>query len=147
MRIAAEIARAKNPSPRAEPKRLTSRWCDARHDSDQLSALKLSAPGADLEGEDERPIPAHSLTSDALDQRREVFGHLQAGKRHVTRETKTAPLRRSQEWPLRAASASRAARGSAAHLHACLRFRTVDGQERAPTGIAASPPGARLSLP
>eukprot|EP00966_Prymnesium_polylepis_P094002 2175971-Prymnesium_polylepis.1 len=61
---------------------------------------------------------------------------------HDTPQMKTAPLRRSQEWPLRAAFASRAARGSPTHLHACLRFRTAESQERAPNGIAASPPGS-----
>ena len=84
LRIAA--ARAKKPSPLTEPKRLTivlSVGESARHDSDKLSLSKLSAPGPDLEGEHERPIPAYSLTNDALDQRREFVGHLQAGKRHV----------------------------------------------------------------
>ena len=83
----AAIARANNPSPLAEPKRLTSvgesALTDERHDSDKLSVLKLSAPGADLEGQHERPISAHSLTNDALDRRRELIRHLQAGTRHM----------------------------------------------------------------
>ena len=72
-RIAAATARAKRARPLAEPEGLTSVGkrvvTDVRHDSNKLSLLKRPAPGADLEGAHERPIPAHSLTNDALEKK------------------------------------------------------------------------------
>ena len=76
MCIATATARAQETSPLAEPKGLasvcsrvgTNAWHYADH-GDKLSLLKLSAPGADLEGAHERPIPAHSLTNDALEKK------------------------------------------------------------------------------
>ena len=53
-----------------------------------------------------------------------------SASRQTTCETKTAPLRRSQELPQRAASGSRAARGNAAHLHGCRRRRTAESEDR-----------------
>jgi hypothetical protein len=87
IRIAAVTARAKRARSLAELKGRASvgesAIIDAGHDGGKLSMLKLSAPGADLEGEHERPIPAHLLTNNALDQSREFVGHLQAGKQRV----------------------------------------------------------------
>ena len=154
MQIAVLIARAKAPSPLAEPKRLTSVGesiaTNLRHDSDKLSVLKLSAPGADLEGEDERPIPAHSLTNDALDQRRELVGHLQAGKRHVRRRLRhCGDLKNGLNGP-RLASGSCAARGNAAHLHnTCMAANAAEPQEAITVSelwTAASPSQEALLL-
>ena len=88
MWIAAATAQANDITPLAEPQRLTRSIServvtDVRHDSDKLSALKLSTSGADLEGEYERPVPAKSLTNELKDVRREYVGHLhlKAGER------------------------------------------------------------------